>query len=708
MAAIGVHLGCTSACVAVYKVRDSGSWVAGAASFGYEAKSFGLRGCERRVAGLGTSYEEAILQEVLGLRAGRTRPLPPRPSGKAAADPAHPGRRRTRRHPVFRRPPSPGADPGTFWAPEAPGRGRTRERPGRWRPRGFGGRTQGHAGSWSPPRGWGRTRPRPGLWKPRGGRRTWGPHGRRRPGGGPERLVPGGFWTFAEKEQGGRDLELDPRSVGSQLMDGRADVVANDAGDRVTPAIVAYSKHEEVVGLAAKQSRIRNISNTVMKVKQILGRSSDDPQSQKYITESKCLVIEKNGKLRYEIDTGEEKKFVSPEDVARLIFSKMKETAHSVLGSDANDVVITVPFDFGEKQKSALGEAARAAGFNVLRLIHEPSAALLAYGIGQDSPTGKSNILVFKLGGTSLSISVMEVNSGLYRVLSTNTDNNIGGTHFTETLAQYLASEFQRSFRHDVRGNARAMMKLMNGADTAKHSLSTLGSTNCFLDSLYEGQDFDCNVSRARFELLCSPLFNKCIEAIREVLEQSGFTADDINKVVLCGGSSRIPRLQQMIRDLFPAVELLNSIPPDEVIPIGAAIEAGILIGKESLSVEDALQIECSAKDILVKGVDESGANSFKVLFPSGTPLPARRQHTLQAPGSISSVCLELYESEGKNSAKVENKFAQVVLQDLDKKESGLRDILAVLTMKRDGSLHVTCTDQETGKCEAITIEVAS
>ncbi|XP_045444189.1 heat shock 70 kDa protein 14 isoform X2 [Pipistrellus kuhlii] len=455
--------------------------------------------------------------------------------------------------------------------------------------------------------------------------------------------------------------------------DGRADVVANDAGDRVTPAVVAYSENEEVVGLAAKQSRIRNISNTVMKVKQILGRSSDDPQALKYITESKCSVIEKNGKLRYKIDTGEETKFVNPGDVARLIFSKMKETAHSVLGSDANDVVITVPFDFGEKQKNALG-----------------------------------NILVFKLGGTSLSISVMEVNSGIYRVISTNTDDNIGGTQFTETLAQHLASEFQRSFKHDVRGNARAMMKLMNSADIAKHSLSTLGSANCFLDSLYEGQDFDCNVSRARFELLCSPLFNKCIEAIRALLEQSGFAADDINKVVLCGGSSRIPRLQQLIKDLFPAVELLNSIPPDEVIPIGAAIEAGILIGKENILVEDSLKIECSAKDILVKGIDESGANSFTVLFPSGTPLPARRQHTLQAPGSISSVCLELYESEGKNSAKEENKFAQVILQDLNKKENGLHDILAVLTMKRDGSLHVTCTDQETGKCEAITIEVAS
>uniref|UniRef100_A0A8C4VXW8 Heat shock protein family A (Hsp70) member 14 n=1 Tax=Gopherus evgoodei TaxID=1825980 RepID=A0A8C4VXW8_9SAUR len=433
--------------------------------------------------------------------------------------------------------------------------------------------------------------------------------------------------------------------------DGRADVVANDAGDRVTPAVVAYSKNEEVVGLAAKQSRVRNIANTVVKVKQILGRSRGDPQAEKYIAESKCPVTEKNGKLQYEIDN----KLVCPEEVAKLIFSKMKETAQSALGSDASDVVITVPFEFGENQKNALGQAAGAAGFNVLRLIHEPSAALLAYGIGQDSPTGK------------------------------------------------------RSYKHDIRGNSRAMMKLMNSADVAKHSLSTLGSSNCFVDSLYDGLDFDCNVSRARFELICYPLFNKCVEAIKKLLQQVGFTADDINKVVLCGGSARIPKLQQLIKDLFPAVELLNSITPDEVIPIGAATEAGILVGKENLSLEEeALSIECSTKDILVKGVDESGTNKFTVLFPSGTPLPARRQHTLLAPGNNSSVCLELYESLGKNPAKEEGKFAQIVLQDLDKKEGGLHDILTVLTMKRDGSLHVTCTDQDTGKCEVITVEVAS
>ncbi|KAF7246626.1 Heat shock 70 kDa protein 14 [Varanus komodoensis] len=486
--------------------------------------------------------------------------------------------------------------------------------------------------------------------------------------------------------------------------DGRADVVANDAGDRVTPAVVAFSENEEVVGLAAKQNRVRNLSNTVVKVKQILGRSSGDPKAEKYIAESKCSVIEKNGKLNYEIDG----KHISPEDVAKLIFSKMKETAQSALGSDVNDTVITVPFDFGEYQKNALGEAAVAAGLNVLRLIHEPSAALLAYGIGQDSPSGKSNVLVYKLGGTSLSITVIEVNSGLYRVLSTNTDDTIGGICFTEALAQHLASEFQRSYKYDVRGNPRAMMKLMNSAEVAKHSLSTLGSANCFVDSLYDGLDFDCNVSRARFELFCAALFNKCIEAIKRLLQQVGLKADDINKVVLCGGSARIPKLQQLIKELFPTVELLNSIPPDEVIPIGAAIEAGILLGKENTFLDDEmLSIECSAKDILVKVVDEMD-DKFMVVFPSGTPLPARRQHTLQAPGSNSSVCLELYESLEKSPVKEDDRFAQIVLQDLDVKEDGLHDILTVLTMKRDGSLHITCTDQDTGKCEAITVEMAS
>uniref|UniRef100_A0A8C5PHD9 Heat shock protein family A (Hsp70) member 14 n=1 Tax=Leptobrachium leishanense TaxID=445787 RepID=A0A8C5PHD9_9ANUR len=468
--------------------------------------------------------------------------------------------------------------------------------------------------------------------------------------------------------------------------DGRADVVANDAGDRVTPAVVGFLEKEVIVGLAAKQSRVRNATNTIVKVKQILGRSPNDTQAKKHIAESKCTVVEKAGKLRYEIDTGDTLKFVSPEDVAKLIFSKMKETAQSALGSDVNDVVITVPFDFGENQKKALGEAAASAGFNILRMIHEPSAALLAYGIGQDSPAGKSNVLVYKLGGTSLSVTMIEVNSGIYRVLATKTYDNIGGVCFTEALAQHLASEFQRSYKQDIRGNARAMMKLMNSADLAKHSLSTLGSSNCFVDSLYDGIDFDCAVSRARFELICSSLFTQCIHPINSLLEEVGFLPTDVNQVVLCGGSARIPKLQQLIKDLFPEVELLTSIPPDEVIPIGAAIQAGILLGKDNLSTDlDSITIECSAINIYVKEIGESGAETFTLLLPSGTPLPARRQHSLQAPGNFSSVCLDLYESvSGKSNGSDPCKFAQIVLKDLEKKASGVHDITAVLTMKRN------------------------
>uniref|UniRef100_A0A671SZ10 Heat shock 70 kDa protein 14-like n=1 Tax=Sinocyclocheilus anshuiensis TaxID=1608454 RepID=A0A671SZ10_9TELE len=495
------------------------------------------------------------------------------------------------------------------------------------------------------------------------------------------------------------------------FKDGRADVVANDAGDRVTPAVVAYRDTEQIVGIAAKQGRIRNATNTVVKVKQILGRCYDDPDAQAHREESKCIVVNKSDLLRYEIDTGETTKYVSPEDVAKLIFHKMKETAQSALGSDMKDAVITVPFEFGEMQKNALRQAAESAGFNVLRLIHEPSAALLAYGIGQDSPLGKSlipnflldhsHVLVYKLGGTSLSVTVLEVNSGMYRVLATQTDHRTGGESFTHELAQHLAAEFKKTFKQDVTGNPRAMLKLMNSADVAKHTLSTLGSANCFVDSLYDGMDFECNVSRARFELICSSLFNKSIQPIKGLLEQVNLSTSGINKVVLCGGSARIPKLQQMIRDLFPDVELLNSIPPDEVIPVGAAMQAGILVGKDSLALgEDSITVDCCASDITAKvGMDDSGAEVFTVLFPSGTPLPARCQHTLQGPGSLSSVSLELYQAR--------RPIAQIVLRDLEPKEE-LHDIVTVLTMKRDGSLHVTCTEQSSGRSEAITIETTA
>ncbi|XP_068442982.1 heat shock 70 kDa protein 14 [Clinocottus analis] len=489
------------------------------------------------------------------------------------------------------------------------------------------------------------------------------------------------------------------------FKDGRADVVANDAGDRVTPAVVSYRATEQIVGIAAKQGRVRNAANTVVKVKQVLGRSFDDPETQAHKTETKCQVVNRQEKPHYEITAGEHPEYVAPEDVAKLIFHKMKETAQSALGSDVTEAVITVPFEFANAQKRALREAAEAAGFHVLRLIHEPAAALLAYNIGQECPSGKSHVLVYKLGGTSLSVTVLQVNGGMFRVLSTHTDHSIGGESFTQALAQHLAAEFKRTFKHDVSSHARAMMKLMNGADMTKHSLSSLGTANCFVDSLHDGVDFECNVSRARFELLCSSLFHKSIQPIRPLLEEAGLSTSDINKVVLCGGSARIPRLQQMIREVFPDVELLSSAPPDEVIAVGAALEAGLLVGKDDLAPEEeSVTVDVSAGDILVKEVDETGAQVFTVLLPSGTPLPARRQHVLSGGGTRSSLCVEIYQ---RGVTEPPEQLAKIVLRDLAPREEDYH-IDTVVTMKRDGSVHVSCIDPSSGRPEVVTIAAAS
>lgn len=489
------------------------------------------------------------------------------------------------------------------------------------------------------------------------------------------------------------------------FKDGRADVVANDAGDRVTPAVVAFRDKEQIVGIAAKQGRVRNAANTVVKVKQVLGRRFDEAETQAHKAQTKCEVINKGDKPFYKLQVGENTENIAPEEVARLILHKMKETAQSALGSDVKEAVITVPFEFAHAQKRALREAAEAAGFHVLRLIHEPTAALLAYGIGQDSPSGKSHVLVYKLGGTSLSVTALQVNGGMFRVLHTLTDHSIGGESFTEALAQHLASEFKRSFRQDVSSNARAMLKLMNGADMAKHSLSSLGSANCFVDSLHDGMDFDCNISRARFELLCSSLFNKSIQPIRSLLEEAGLSTSDINKVVLCGGSARIPRLQQMIQELFPDVELLSSAPPDEVIAVGAAVEAGLLVNKDGLGQdEETVAVDVSASDILLKEVDGSGSAVFNVLLPSGTPLPARRHHVLRGPGDLLALSLEIYQKLGTDEPE---KLAKLVLRDLPPQEQH-HDVDAVVTMKRDGSVHVSCVEQSSGRSEAVTIAAAS
>ncbi|CAB4027244.1 heat shock 70 kDa 14, partial [Paramuricea clavata] len=308
------------------------------------------------------------------------------------------------------------------------------------------------------------------------------------------------------------------------------------------------------------------------------------------------------------------------------MYKNILKSVQAYHGSDANQVVLTVPLHFGDKEKADMRNAAEKAGFRVLRIIHEPSAAALAYGIGQDDPSSSSIVLVYHLGGRSLQITLISVNSGIYRIMDSIYDDSIGGGKFDEVLVQHLAAEFKRMWKDDIKDNKRAMAKLRAGAETCKHVLTSHGTATCSVESLHDGIDFQCNVSRARFESLSSQLFQNCLNPVQKLLEKCNVEAADIDKVILCGGSTRIPRLQSLLQDVFKGKELLKRISPEGVVAYGAAVQASLLQGDEGTELHrNTHQINCTARAIAVKVNEDSSSSPVITVIPSLTPIPVKR-----------------------------------------------------------------------------------
>ncbi|XP_041350031.1 heat shock 70 kDa protein 14-like isoform X3 [Gigantopelta aegis] len=302
-------------------------------------------------------------------------------------------------------------------------------------------------------------------------------------------------------------------------------------------------------------------------------------------------------------------KQVSMTCIAETIYRKMLETAQSHGGRGIQDAVLTVPVGFTPEQRNAISDAAHKAGFNILRVVSEAAAAVLAYDLGQLNHAENSTVLVYRFGGTSTEATMIKVENGLYRVCASFTDPNFGADEYTRVLCDYLVTEFKRQFRCDVRENKRAMIKLWLAAEVCKHTMSNLGNAHCTIDSLHDGIDYHQTISRARFESLCSSLLQQNTRIIDQCLSESNLQKEDINKVILCGGGSKVPILQKAISDCLPGAELLNSIPADEVIAIGAAKEAAILVGKEIEELkehENYLEAKCLSKSIYVKCVGQT------------------------------------------------------------------------------------------------------
>merc|ERR1712135_260928 len=396
---------------------------------------------------------------------------------------------------------------------------------------------------------------------------------------------------------------------------------ANDQGNRTTPSYVAFTDSERLIGDAAKNQTARNPENTVFDAKRLIGRKFADPIVQADMKLWPFKVLSGAGdKPMIQVQfMGEEKKF-HPEEVSSMVLTKMKETAEAYLGTKVNDAVVTVPAYFTDARRQATKDAGAIAGLNVLRIINEPTAAAIAYGLDKKGGSEK-NILIFDLGGGTFDVSVLAIEDGIFEVKSTAGDTHLGGEDFDNRLVNHFIQDFKRKHKKDISQNKRSLRRLRTACERAKRTLSTSATANLEIDALYEGIDFYTNVSRARFEELCSDLFRATMDPVEKALRDAKMGKDEIHEIVLVGGSTRIPKIQKLLSDFFNGKTLNKSINPDEAVAYGAAVQGAIMSGDTSDVVSDVLLIDVAPLSL---GIETAGGVMTK-LIARNSQIPTKK-----------------------------------------------------------------------------------
>ncbi|XP_067936403.1 heat shock 70 kDa protein 14-like [Watersipora subatra] len=477
----------------------------------------------------------------------------------------------------------------------------------------------------------------------------------------------------------------------SICKDGNIEVIANAAGDRVTPILIAFSDHDKVVGLPAKQGLIRNAKNTACHIKKLLGKDFADPGIQKEKQTSQCSVIEKDGRPFYQVQYMQSQKSFSPEQCSTFIFGSLLEIAKNHGDTNAQDVVISVPHNFGKKQQTAVIETATKAGFKVMRLIHEPTSALLAYGLGQKHRHEHINAIVVRVGGSSSTVSCFSITDGMYRLLSDVNTDDIAGDMFTELIADHFAADFQRQFKANPKENKRAWNKLLSASETCKHTLTTLPNAHCSIDSLHEGIDFSGNIARGRMDMLSLNLLSKLQTLIDECLVASGLERSNIQKVILSGGGTKLQCVVKKIQDIFKDAELYDSIATDEVIAFGAATQASIILS----SCEGESVLPTEELPTLTRCINCAAQGScIEELFHTGHSVPAKAKRTYCSSQST----FRLLVTQGSDTP-IE------VLAKLALKDVGEGAVVEVhFSIDREGLLHISCVDEKSKAHTEVTV----